>query len=110
MSDDTVIIRKGPSAFAYVFWVSGTRRGDHAAVSPEGTTLGRDHEADVLLDDPTVSLEQARIRREDDEWFLYDLASTNRSVAGTSPVFRHALSDGERLTFGETEMVFRVLR
>lgn len=110
MRDETVIIRKKRSSYAYLFWVTGIRRGDHAALEAEGTTIGRAADCDVILDDDTVSAEQARIRLEEGEWYLYDLAAANRTtVTGAGEVFRHVLADRERVTFGETEMVFRVL-
>ncbi len=65
MRDETVIIRKSPASFAYLFWLTGVRRGEHAVVKPAGTTVGRDAGCEVVLDDETVSLEQARIRREE---------------------------------------------
>src|SRR6185437_9198107 len=91
MSDETVLIRRTPPSFAYVFWVSGIRRGDHAPIRAEGATLGRGRECDVLIDDPTVSDEQARIRKESDAWFLYDLASTNSTEVGGTAIARHEL-------------------
>lgn len=110
MSDDTVIIRKSPASFAYLFWLSGIRRGDSVMLNAGGSTIGRGREADVLLDDETVSDEQARIRKEGDAWFLYDLAATNRTAVDAKPVARHQLADGDRLTFGTTEMAFRALQ
>jgi len=110
MSDKTVIIRRQPQSFAYLFWIEGPRRGDHAPLATAGTTIGRGREADVILDDDTVSAEQARIRFEKGQWFLYDLASTNRTAVGGQPVVRQALDDGDRITLGMTDMVFRVLR
>ena len=109
MTDDTVVIRKNPATLAYVFWVSGVRRGDHAALTAEGTTLGRGRESDVLVDDPTVSEEHARIRREGEAWYLYDLASANTTEVAGEAVFRHRLADGDRLTLGETHLAFRVV-
>ena len=41
MSDETVIIRKTPPSFAYLFWLNGVRRDDHVMLRSEGTTLGR---------------------------------------------------------------------
>lgn len=79
-------------------------------VKAEGTTIGRGREADVLLDDETVSDEQARIRKEGDAWYLYDLAATNRTAVAGQAVARHQLADGDRLTFGTTEMAFRALK
>lgn len=111
MRDETVIIRKKRAqSYAYLFWLSGVRRGEHASLAPEGTTIGRDPDCEVVLDDDTVSAEQARIRQEDGQWFLYDLASANTTMVGDElPVYRHALSDRDRLTFGETQMMFRAL-
>ena len=82
----------------------------HAAVEPAGTTIGRGAEAEVLLDDATVSLEQARVRKEGLDWYLYDLAATNTTAVAGAQVHRHQLRDGDRVTFGETDMVFRVLK
>lgn len=109
MSDETVLIRRTPPSFAYVFWTSGIRRGDHAPLQAAGTTLGRGRECDVLIDDATVSEEQARIRKEGDAWFLYDLASTNSTQVAGEQVFRHELKDTDHITLGETQLVFRVV-
>ncbi len=108
MADETVIIRRTPTSFAYLFCVTGVRRGEHSALDAAGTTIGRGRESDVLLDDETVSEEQARIRKEGDAWFLYDLASTNTTHVDGKPIFRHQLADKDRLTLGETGFVFRV--
>jgi pSer/pThr/pTyr-binding forkhead associated (FHA) protein len=110
VADKTVIIRRKPQSFAYLFWVEGPRRGDHAPLEASGTMIGRGREADVVIDDETVSAEQARIRLEQDRWYLYDLAATNRTAVDGVLVTRHPLEDGVRLTFGMTDMVFRVLR
>ena len=110
MSDRTIIIRRQPQSFAYLFWVDGPRRGDHAPLTTTGTTIGRGREADIVLDDETVSAEQARIRFEQGSWYLYDLASTNRTAVAGEPTVRRALQDGDRVTLGMTDMVFRVLK
>jgi pSer/pThr/pTyr-binding forkhead associated (FHA) protein len=110
MSDETVIIRKTPPSFAYLFWLNGVRRGDHVMLRAEGTTLGRSGAAEVPMDDPTVSDEHARIRLEGGTWFLYDLASANSVLVGGEPVHRHALADNDRLQIGMTDLVFRLVR
>lgn len=109
MSDETVIVRKTPPSFAYLFWLNGVRRGDHVRVKPEGTTLGRSGVAEVTLDDPTVSDEHVRIRLEGGRWFVYDLTSSNEVIVGGEPVHRRALADNERLRIGMTDLVFRLL-
>ena len=110
MSDETVIIRKTPPSFAYLFWVGGVRRGEHVALRTDGTTIGRSSDADVVLDDPTVSEEHARIRKEDGAWYLYDLASANTTLVAGESVHRRALVDGDPLRMGSTDLVFRSVR
>lgn len=109
MSDETVILQGGVPTFAYVFWTSGMRRGDHVALRPDGSTIGRSGECDVRLDDQSASTEHARIRQEGESWFLYDLASSNPTKVGGAVVHRHELADGDRLTIGATDLVFRRL-
>lgn len=109
MTDGTIILHGEPPSFAYLFWTSGVRRGESVTLKATGSTVGRRADAEVVLDDAAVSAEQARIRREDDAWWLYDLASTNTTRVGDVPITRHQLSDRDRLTFGETTMTFRLV-
>jgi len=110
MSDETVIIRKTPVTFAYLFWLNGVRRGDHVMLREQGTTIGRSGDAELVLDDPAVSGEHARIRLESGTWYVYDLASSNSVLVGGQPVHRHALADQDRLQIGNTQFAFRLLR
>lgn len=109
MSDETVILQGGVPSFAYVFWTNGVRRGDHATLRADGSTIGRSGQCDVRLDDASASAEHARVRREGDAWFLYDLASANPTKVGGVVVHRHELADGDRVTIGASELVFRLL-
>ncbi|HXU24996.1 MAG TPA: FHA domain-containing protein, partial [Tepidiformaceae bacterium] len=95
--------------FAYLFWVTGARRAQHAALRAEGSTIGAGGDSDVVVDDPGVSNEHLRLRREDGAWFVYDLASDSGTTVGGNTIYRHPLTDGDCIGFGETEVVFRVL-
>ena len=110
MSDETVIIRKTPPTFAYLFMVNGVRRGDHFMLKEEGTTIGRSDEAELTLDDSTVSDEHARIRIESGTWYVYDLASSNAVVVNGEAAHRHALADKDRLQVGSSQLVFRLVK
>jgi pSer/pThr/pTyr-binding forkhead associated (FHA) protein len=110
MSDETVIIRKTPPSFAYLFWVSGVRRGESIMLHEDGVTIGRSATVDVALDDPTVSAEHARFRFEDGTWFAYDLAASNPVEVAGQPIGRQALADKDRIRIGITEFIFRLVR
>jgi pSer/pThr/pTyr-binding forkhead associated (FHA) protein len=108
--DDTVVLSGSALPLAYVFWLTGTRRGNHAALRPEGTTIGGGNQVDVGVDDQGLAAEHATIRLEGDTWYLYDVASSGRTKVAGVVVHRHALDDGDRITLGETELAFRVLK
>ena len=110
MSTEPSAVDGSAPAFAYLFWVSGARRGQHAPLHVAGTTIGRGGDSEIVIDDPSVSDEHARLRKEDGEWFVYDLASDSGTTVAGSTVFRQALVDGDCVGFGDTNVVFRILR
>lgn len=69
--------------------------------------LGRAQECDVRLADGNVSRRHAELRQEDATYWLVDLGSTNGTLLNDEPVQRAKLSDGDRITLGETVAVFR---
>jgi two-component system cell cycle response regulator len=73
----------------------------------ESTVLGRGASADIVLDEPSVSREHARVIRDDDgAYFIEDLGSTNGTFLAGSPVQRARLKSGDRLQIG-SEHSFR---
>jgi len=83
--------------------------GRRLLVPPDGGTVGRSRECDVILDDAGVSRRHAEIRPGPDGWFVQDLGSTNGvRVNGEDVRGAHALSSGDRVELGSTEIVFEV--
>ena len=70
-------------------------------------TLGRLPESDVVVDDPGASRQHARIGNAHGEFVLVDLGSTNGTLVNDEPIGERALSDGDRITIGETVLEFR---
>ena len=70
-------------------------------------TLGRLPESDVVVDDPGASRQHARIGNANGEFVLVDLGSTNGTLVNDEPIGERALSDGDRITIGETVLEFR---
>jgi hypothetical protein len=72
---------------------------------PDGTTLGRAERAGLMLADPTVSSEHARIRRKGRRWTVADLGSTNGTLVNERPVTGEApLADGDTLALGNVRL------
>lgn len=70
-------------------------------------TIGRLPECDVVLDDPGASRQHARIRRTDSGFVVTDLGSTNGTLVNGRQVQEQMLEDGDTVTIGETDLVFR---
>ena len=69
--------------------------------------IGRQSTNDIVLSDPNVSRNHAELRRDDGRWVLVDLGSTNGTTVNGRPGREHSLSDGDRLGFGTSELIFR---
>lgn len=79
-----------------------------------GDTIGRHEDNDIVLADTAVSGYHAQIFVRDTqgpaEVVLRDMGSANGITVNGSPRAEHALNDGDRIVFGETQFVFRQVR
>lgn len=74
----------------------------------QSVAIGRLPECDIVISDPGASRRHATIAREDGgEYVLTDLGSTNGTLVNDEPVGEHVLSDGDRITIGNTVLEFR---
>jgi len=74
----------------------------------QSVAIGRLPECDIVISDPGASRRHATITREDGgEYVLTDLGSTNGTLVNDEPVGEHVLSDGDRITIGNTVLEFR---
>ena len=74
----------------------------------EVVTIGRHEDNIVVLPDPNVSRHHAEIRREGTSFLVTDLESANGTlVNGVRLTAPHALRHGERITIGDTELVYQ---
>jgi hypothetical protein len=78
-------------------------------LAPEGATVGRSRECDIVLDDAGVSRRHARIRPAGEGWTIEDLHSTNGVLLNGEPLRSvHPLHAGDRIELGSTEIAFEV--
>lgn len=93
-------------AVGRVVWAGGSamlREGEHI--------IGRDADAAVLLDSPSVSRRHARIRVMGGQATFEDLGSKNgSSVGGCRAHGPVPLTDGDVITIGIVELTFRMVR
>jgi hypothetical protein len=75
--------------------------GELIPLRDDVTTVGRGHEVDIRLDDPSVSRLHAEIMRRGPYVYIADLGlSRNGTRVNGRPVARRVLDDGDVLSFG----------
>jgi hypothetical protein len=83
--------------------------GRRLQLPPEGGTIGRSRDCDIVLDDVGISRRHAEIRPGPDGWTVRDLGSTNGVlVNGQEALEAQPLQPGDRVELGSTEIVFEV--
>ncbi len=83
--------------------VNGTKHELHGIE----TTIGRSKDCDIQLADANVSRKHAEVRQEGAAYWAIDLDSTNGMEVNGRRQKRAKLRQGDRITLGSTELVFR---
>ena len=95
MAGGTLVIRSG-----------GGRSGESFALSAERMRVGRSPEAEVFLDDVTVSRNHAVLVRRRDGLYIDDLGSLNGSYVNRRRIESHMLQHGDELQIGKYKLTF----
>ena len=96
-----------PSARLVVLDDEGSAK-EKIAITRDPVVIGRLSNSDVVLSDSNVSRRHAELRRDGDTWTLVDLGSTNGTLVNGKLAREHRLTNGDRLTFGTSEMRFEL--
>lgn len=89
--------------------MNGTPAGQFVEIADDETLIGRLPRCQIVLDPHGVSREHAKIRREDDKFFLIDLNSRNRTKLNereVPPLQEQLLRQGDRINICDVELVF----
>jgi FHA domain len=97
------IVAQGP---ALVIRAGGGRVGESFPLDRDHMTIGRGPEADVFLDDVTVSRDHALLIRRGDDYYLDDCGSLNGTYVNRSRIESHRLEDGDELQIGKYKLTF----
>ncbi len=84
----------------------GGRAGEVFALDGERMTIGRSPDAEVFLDDVTVSRNHALIVRRRDGLYVDDLGSLNGTYVNRHRIDSHRLADGDELQVGKYKLTF----
>jgi hypothetical protein len=69
-------------------------------------TIGRESNTDIVLDDPRVSRQHARLSYRQQQIWLADLRSSNGTFVNGEPIHERALQPGDVLSFGGMEVTY----
>jgi|GEM_PF-3759861 len=93
---------------AWLVVVKGARVGKTYNIFDD-FSIGRDSNCDMVLNDTAISANHAQIRRIEGEFYIYDLASTNGVIVDGEKVYHQKISDGSKISLGESELIFKEL-
>lgn len=91
----TLVVRSG-----------GDMAGETFVPAGERTSIGRNPECEIFLDDITVSRDHAVLLRKDDGYYVKDNGSLNGTYVNHVRVETQKLSDGDQLQIGKYKLTF----
>ena len=94
------------STGALVIRSGGGKVGQSYPLDGERLTIGRSPDAEIFLDDVTVSRDHAVLVRRSGAWFLDDSGSLNGTYVNRRRIESHKLEDGDELQVGKYKLTF----
>jgi hypothetical protein len=86
--------------------VRGPNAGSRFLLDRDTTSIGRHPDADIFLDDVTVSRRHAELHRVDGGMLVRDLGSLNGSYVDGERVEERVLTSGEELQIGRFKLLY----
>jgi len=91
---------------ALVIRAGGGRVGESFAVAGERMSIGRRPDADVFLDDITVSRDHAVLVHRAEHWHLDDCGSLNGTYVNRQRIDSQRLQEGDEVQIGKYKLTF----
>lgn len=97
-----------PSTGVELVVLENGKPADRITITKSPVVIGRMSTNDIVLPDANVSRRHAQLERGESGWVLTDLGSTNGSHVNGKYTREHSLQDGDRLSLGSTELLFKL--
>jgi pSer/pThr/pTyr-binding forkhead associated (FHA) protein len=109
-SDDEAAVSALPKGSALLIVRRGADAGSRFLLDTEHTTVGRSQEADILLDDISVSRRHAVFTLTDDGVVVKDIGSLNGTYVNRQMVDKQLLQAGDEVQIGKFRLVYYAAR
>jgi pSer/pThr/pTyr-binding forkhead associated (FHA) protein len=108
VDDETTaeILEELPAGFALLVVQRGPNAGSRFLLDQEVTTVGRQPDSDIFLDDVTVSRRHATFTRQADGYVLGDAGSLNGTYLNRERIETAALGNGDEVQIGKFRLIF----
>ena len=103
---ETVPVKGGGGGPVLAIRAGGGRAGDTFKLEGERLSIGRTPEAEVFLDDVTVSRNHALIVQRRDGAYIDDLGSLNGTYVNRHRIESHRLDDGDEIQIGKFKLTY----
>jgi pSer/pThr/pTyr-binding forkhead associated (FHA) protein len=104
--DEQLAIEALPSGSALLIVKRGANAGARFLLDQDVTTVGRHPNADIFLDDVTVSRRHAEFLREGKNFLVRDLASLNGTYFDGQRIEQVSVTDGSEVQVGKFRLTF----
>jgi FHA domain-containing protein/zinc ribbon protein len=91
---------------ALVIRSGGGRSGESFTIDSDRMSIGRSPDAEVFLDDVTVSRNHALLVRRQDGLYIDDLGSLNGTYVNRRRIESHKLEDGDEIQIGKYKLSY----
>jgi pSer/pThr/pTyr-binding forkhead associated (FHA) protein len=105
-SEERSAIEALPSGSALLIVQRGPNQGSRFLLDQDVTTVGRHPNADIFLDDVTVSRRHSEFRRHASKFMIHDLASLNGTYFDGVRIDSALLDDGAEVQIGKFKLTF----
>ena len=96
----------GVEGTALVVRAGGGRQGETFRLDDDEIVIGRSPQADVFLDDVTVSRTHAVLRKDDPGYVIEDRGSLNGTYVNRRRVEKATLEDGDEVQIGKYRLTY----
>ena len=105
--EDRAVVGALPKNHAMLIVVAGPSKGSRFLIDSDRTSIGRSSEADISLDDVTVSRSHAMITRlENGDYEIADQQSLNGTYLNATAITHSRLAVGDEIQIGKFRLTY----